>query len=377
MKKTTICSKCVMDGSDPGIFFNEKGECDHCITFKEKTLPAWNKILNNRTALEQLSLNIKNRNKGSEYDCLIGVSGGVDSSYLVHIATEVMDLKPLIFHVDAGWNSDIAVNNIEKLIEHLNLDLYTDVINWEEMKDLQRSFFKSGVPHLDTPQDHAFFATMYKFAKKYKIKNILTGANLSTECIRNPVEWMYYQSDLSQLKDIHKKFGKRKLKSFPTTSVFRHKILLPYFFGIKVFKPLDYVDYDKEKAKQFLKDKYGWVPYPQKHFESRFTRFYESYWLYEKFGFDVRKVQFSSLILTGQMSRDEAIRELKEKPYSYEEVKIEKEFIASKLNFTLKELEELFLNDNKSFRDYKNQYWLYNLGKNFYEKLNLGVGNKR
>ena len=181
----------------------------------------------------------------------MGLSGGIDSSYLLHLVVKKFDLKPLVFHVDAGWNSQIAVNNIECMIDKLNLDLFTEVINWEEMKDLQLSFFKSGVPHIDAPQDHAFFASMYKFALKYNIKHIITGGNYSTECVRNPVEWMYYQSDSIQLKDIHKKFGIAPLKTFPITNILMHKFYLPYVKGIKLLRLLDFMPYNKNKAKIF------------------------------------------------------------------------------------------------------------------------------
>ena len=188
------------------------------------------------------------------------MSGGIDSSYLTYLASKVMKLRVLVFHVDAGWNSQIAVNNIQRIVDGLKLDLYTEVINWEEMKDLQLSFLKSGVPHIDTPQDHAFFATMYKFATKFDIKYILTGANFSTECVRNPIEWMYYQSDRRQLEDIHKKFGSLKLKEFPRTSILWHKFFLPYFKGIKVEKPLNYFEYLKEDAIKLLIKKFDWQP---------------------------------------------------------------------------------------------------------------------
>lgn len=179
----------------------------------------------------------------------------------------------------------------------------TEVIDWAEMRDLQLAFFRAGVPHIDTPQDHAFFATMYKFATQHHVRFILTGANLSTECIRNPLEWMYYQSDSRQLRDIHRQFGARKLRTFPVTLILRHKIWLPYVRGIRVLRPLNYIPYIKEEAKALLMKRFGWQPHPQKHFESRFTKFYESYWLPQRFGYDVRRVQYSSLILTGQMSR--------------------------------------------------------------------------
>ena len=181
-----------MDTTDSKIAFDSEGVCDHCRTFKQKIRPNWHPDERGRRELEAIVGGIKKAGKGRDFDCIIGMSGGIDSSYLTYLAREQLGLRPLVFHVDAGWNSQIAVNNIEKLVDKLKLDLFTEVIDWEEMRDLQLAFFKSGVPHVDTPQDHAFFATMYKFATQHKVKYILTGANLSTECIRNPIEWMYY-----------------------------------------------------------------------------------------------------------------------------------------------------------------------------------------
>jgi len=194
-----------MDTTDANIKFDASGVCDHCNTFKSDILPNWDNGKNENSELIKLADKIKkNRNRKNEFDCIIGMSGGIDSSYLLYVAKVILDLNPLVFHVDAGWNTKVAVNNIEKLIDKLNLDLFTEVIDWNEMRDLQLSFFKSGVSHIDAPQDHAYFATMYKFAEKYNVKYILTGGNLSTECIRNPIEWMYYQSDSVQLVDIQK-----------------------------------------------------------------------------------------------------------------------------------------------------------------------------
>ena len=232
----------------------------------------------------QLAAEIKRQGEGRDFDCIIGVSGGIDSSYLTYVAKAQLDLRPLVFHVDAGWNSQIAVNNIEKLVDGLGLDLYTEVIDWEEMRDLQLAFFKSGVPHIDTPQDHAFFATMYNFAEQHTVRYILTGANFSTECIRNPIEWMYYQSDSVQLRDIHRRFGTPAARRF---SDHEH----PAAQGV----PADMSAQDQSRAASELRavhqgrrnaapcrTRFGWQPYPQKHFESRFTQFYESYWLAEE-----------------------------------------------------------------------------------------------
>jgi len=376
MLKYQICSRCVMDTTDSAIVFDADGVCDHCITFDTQTKPNWHTGERGAQEFREMVQKIKASGKGKDFDCIIGMSGGIDSSYLTYVATE-FGLRPLVFHVDAGWNSQIAVNNIEKLVDTLGLDLYTEVIDWQEMRDLQLAYFKSGVPHIDTPQDHAFFATMYKFAEQHDIKYILTGANLSTECIRNPIEWMYYQSDSIQLRDIHARFGSRPLVNYPVTSILRHKIWLPYFKGIKVVRPLNLVEYDKAAAVQLLTDKFGWQPYPQKHFESRFTRFYEGFWLPRKFGYDTRKVQYSSLIVTGQMTREEALEKLKTPALDDATVRQEFEYVANKLEISTDELQGYLDAPNKTYRDYKSQESIYMLGAKVMKALGLEIGGKR
>jgi N-acetyl sugar amidotransferase len=366
-----------MDTTDSWITFDDRGVCDHCRTFWNHTLPHWHPDEKGRRHLDCMVEAIKAEGRGKDFDCIIGISGGVDSSYLTHVAKLELGLRPLVFHVDAGWNSQEAVNNIEKLVDGLGLDLYTEVIDWEEMRDLQLAFFKSGVPHIDTPQDHAFFATMYKFAHKYKVKYILTGANLSTECIRNPVEWMYYQSDSVQIRAIHRRFGSRPLRNFPMTSILWHKVYLPCVEGIRVLRPLNYIPYVKAKAMALLAEKYGWQPYPQKHFESRFTRFYEGYWLPVRFGYDTRKVQFSSLILTGQMTREEALEKLKLPPYDEATIAHDLEFVANKLKITVAELNDYMKLPRRTYRDYRSQRWLYEWGARVLKALGLEVGGKR
>ena len=371
------CTNCVMDTTDSKITFDEHGVCDHCNTYYSDILPKWNPEGIDGSQLKALAQKIKAQARGHDFDCIIGMSGGVDSSYLLYLAVEKMGLRPLVFHVDAGWNSQEAVNNIERMVDGLDLDLYTEVIDWEEMKDLQLAFFKSGVSHIDTPQDHAFFATMYQFASKHGVKNILTGGNYSTECVRNPLEWMHYQSDSRQLRDIHRRFGTCTLKKFPVTNILWHKFYLPYFKGIKVTRPLDLMEYNKEAATQFLEDRFGYLRYPQKHFESRFTRFYEGYWLPEKFGYDTRKVQFSSLILTGQMSRDEALTELERPAMTKDQVRQEFEYISNKLGISVGELQGFFDEPNKSYRDYKSQQGIYDIGAKILRAIGLEKGGKR
>lgn len=377
MNEKRTCINCVMDTTDSKIVFDDKGVCDHCNTFYSDILPKWHTDERGDRALKEIVKKIKKEGEGKDFDCLMGMSGGIDSSYLLYVMVKKYDLRPLVFHVDAGWNSQIAVNNIERLVDGLGLDLFTEVINWEEIKDLQLAFFKSGVSHIDTPQDHAFFATMYKFASKHNIKYILTGGNYSTECVRNPLEWMYYQSDSIQLRDIYKKHGTGKLKDYPITNILWHKIYLPYVKGIKLIRPLDFFPYDKDLAMQELVDKFGYQKYPQKHFESRFTRFYESYWLPEKFGFDTRKVQYSSLILTDQMTRKEALEKLKTPAYDTETIHQDFEYIATKLGISVEELQSYMDAPNKTYKDYKSQDNIYNIGAKVMRFIGLEKGGKR
>lgn len=372
-----VCSNCVMDSSDSSIQFDSNGVCDHCNTFYSDIKPNWLYDQKAFSEITKIANKIKKEGQGKEFDCIIGMSGGIDSSYLVYLAKEKLGLRPLVFHVDAGWNSQQAVHNIERIVDKLNLDLYTEVIDWEEMKDLQLSFFKSGVPHIDVPQDHAFFATMYKFASKYKVKYILTGGNYSTECIRNPIEWMYYQSDSSQLRDIQKKFGTIKLNKYPITNIFWHKVYLPYIKRIKLIRPLDYMPYYKDEATKFLVEKLDYQSYEQKHFESRFTKFYEGYWLPSKFGFDTRKVQYSSLILSNQMTRKDAVERLQSPSFDKANVHHDFEYVATKLGISVEELQFYFDQPNKNFKDYKNQMWIYNLGAKVLRSLRLERGGKR
>ncbi len=351
-----------MDTTDSKIVFDERGFCDHCVDFYKNIKPNWHPDEESRAELAKIIELIKKDGEGRDFDCIMGMSGGADSSYMLHLVVKEFGLRPLVFHVDGGWNSQIAVNNIEKMVDKLGLDLYTEVIDWEEMKEFQLAFFRSGLPNIDIPQDMAFIAVLYDFATKYKIKYILNGGNVSTECVRNPLEWIYYGTDMTLLRDVLRKFCNKPLKSFPFSSILRHKFYLRYIKGIKVIKPLNYLSYIKKDAMDLLEKEYGWQPYPQKHFESRFTRFYEGYWLPEKFGYDTRRVQFSSLILTEQMTREEALEKLKSPALDEETVKREFEYIATKLGITEDELRGYFDAPNKSHRDYANSEWMFNLG---------------
>lgn len=361
-----------MDTTDPNIVFNENGESDYYLNFINQILPSWETGEEGMKKLMIIAEKIKKEGRNKDFDCIIGMSGGLDSSYTVYVAKEIMGLRPLVFHVDAGWNSQQAVSNIEKIIDGLNLDLYTEVINWEEMKDLQIAFLKSQIADQDAPQDIAFFSSLYKFAKKYKVRNVITGANYSTECCREPEEWGAYPGiDKTLINDIHNKFGTIPLKTFPIVDILEYKIYYKYVLGMNIIKPLNNLPYIKEDAEKTLYDKFGWEKFQHKHHESRFTRFYEDYWLPNKFGYHKRRAHFSSLILTGQMSREEALLRISKPEMDEQFLKQEFEYVANKLELTINELQEIFNGENKTYHNYKNKRALIGLGTYMMKILGL------
>lgn len=371
-KKYQICTKTIFDTTDSNIKFDKNGVSDYYHNFKNIIEPNWHTDQRGYAELMKNAKKIKKLSQGKDFDCIIGLSGGLDSSYLAYIAVEIMGLRPLLYHVDGGWNTDKAVGNIEKIVNGLGRDLYTDVINWEEMKDLQLSFLRSQIPDQDLPQDYAFFSSLYKFAKKNKIKYVLTGSNFSTECCREPSEWGAYPGiDKTLAKDIHKKFGKKPLKTFPLIDILVYKIYYQYFLGMKVFKPLNLVPYIKKDAETLLKEKFGWEPFQHKHHESRFTRFLEDYWLPRKFGYDRRKAHFSSLILTGQMSREEALNRISKPELSEEFLRQEFKYIAEKLDISVSQLQEIFDGENKTFNEYNSKINIIQLGTKILTALGL------
>lgn len=376
MRKFQRCTRCVMDTTDSKITFDENGVCDHCRNFDKKIAPFWKPQENRLDELEKIAAQIREAGKNSEYDCILGLSGGADSSYLAYIAKEVMHLRPLAFVVDTGWNLNVAVENIEKIVKGLDLDLYTEVVNWKEMADLQLSFFKSGISSQDFPQDHAIFAALYNYAVKHNIKYVLTGSNSATEFIRPPVEWIY-MNDLRMAKDIHKKFGQRELKTFPMCGMLKYKLWYRYVRGMKRVYPLDYVVYNKAEAEELLHEKYGWTKYENKHYENVFTRFFEGYYLPHKFGFDTRKNVASNEILAGTLTREEALKRLEQPPYDPDLMEQDKEYVAKKLGISVEKFDAIIEGPKKTPEDYKNSMWLIKLGVAVSKILGLESRNLR
>lgn len=373
-----ICTQCIMDTTDPNIIFDDLGVCDHCVGFEKNIKPNWHTGPKAAEQLAALSNGIRKGSRNSAFDCIIGLSGGLDSSYAAFVTVEKMGLRPLLFHVDAGWNTSQAVENIEKLVDGLGLDLYTEVVNWEEVKQLQLAFLKSGIPDQDLVQDAAFFGALYKFARQNSIKHIITGSNFSTECCREPEDWGGYLGiDIRLFGDIWRKFGTGKLKTFPLVDTFITKIWYQKFLSMKVHYPLNLIPYKKTQAETELYKKFGWRSFKHKHHESRFTRFYEDFWLPRRFGFEKRRAHFSSLIMTGQMKRKDALERISKPEMSEHFFTQEFEYIANKLDISVLNLQKLFDMPKKTYSDYKNKRWLISIGTKFLGWLGLERRNFR
>ncbi|MEG2717894.1 MAG: N-acetyl sugar amidotransferase, partial [Eubacterium sp.] len=327
-------------------------------------------------ALKTLIEKIKKDAAGKKYDCLIGLSGGVDSSYLMYMAKAKWGLNPLAFTVDTGWNLPVAEENVRKIVDTLQLDVHNEKIDHVEMMDTQLAYFKSQVPYQDNLQDHTIFASLYNFAAQNGFKYILTGGNYSTECVREPNEWVHC-NDLKQIKDIQKKYGTVKLNKLQTCSMFKYKLYYRYLKGVQNIKVLDYIPYIKKDVIKELKDVFDWEPYKNKHYESIFTRFYEGYWLIKKFGYDKRKAHFSSLILTGQLKREEALEIIANDPYPDEDAMPDMAFIAEQLGITTDEFMHLMDEPNKTYKDYKSSKKLIDLAVKLAQLVGMEKRNFR
>ena len=352
-----VCKKCIMDSiNDPDILINDDGVCNHCTTFdfEFNKLP---KGINREKELESIIKKIKLKGIGRKYDCLLGVSGGVDSSYLAYLCS-IYGLRPLIIHFDNGWNSELSVLNIQNLLDKLGFDFETLVINWDEFKDLQLSYFKAGVVDLEFPTDHAILASMFKIAKKHKIKFVLSGHNVVTEGTYLPKSWVHSKLDYLNLKDIHKQYGSIKLKTYPYLS-FIKRLYNFYNSQFEYIQLLNLVDYNKFEVKKKLVSELSWKDYGGKHFESIFTRFYQGYILPNKFNIDKRVFHYSCLVQSEQITREQAIKLLQEPIYDINLLESDKKYVLKKLNFNEATFEDYMRAPIRKHNEFKSEqrYW--------------------
>lgn len=335
-----VCTRCVMDDSDPEITFDEEGVCSRCRRAEVQLAPlhaiseqqGWDN-------LRAMADFIRAKTGRLKYDCLVGLSGGVDSSYVAFLAHK-LGLRVLAVHFDNGWNSELAVSNIHTIIDKLGYDLHTYVINWAEFKDLQRAFLKASVVDIEMVTDHAITAAMFELARRHKIKFVLSGANVATEA-GMPAAWTWRKQDLRNIKAIHRRFGSRPLKSYPRMGTFRYQAVASLGLGYTLMQPLNRINYRKLAAVDLLKHELGWREYGGKHYESVFTKFYQAYILPTKFGIDKRKVHLSALVRNGEITREQAVAELSEPLYLPEELEREKRYVLKKLGFTEEEFDRL------------------------------------
>jgi len=348
----TVCSRCVMDITDPDIEFFPDGRCTCCRHYDEVSAKDLHLDESGQRALSNLIEKIKQKGSGHDYDCLIGMSGGVDSSYVAYLVAKRFGLRALAVHLDNGWNTELAVANVERLVKLLDIDLITHVLNWDEFKDIQTSFIKSGISNIEIPTDHAIWAVLLKTAAKMKIPFIIAGNNVVTESVM-PQSWLYGSKDSVLIKGIHKQFGKFPMKSYPSLSTIDYVNYL-LIRGIRWVPILNYLNFDKAEAKQFLMNELGWRDYGGKHYESVFTRFFHANYLPERFGFDLRKAYLSALVCSGQISREEALEELKSPPASDEVLRRDREYVLKKLDIGEAEYKKILAEPTKSYSDYPN-----------------------
>jgi N-acetyl sugar amidotransferase len=364
-----------MDTTATEITFDEKGICNFCHQYDNVTTKDLYVDKGGEEMLNNLIEKIKKDGKNRQYDVLIGISGGVDSSYVAYLVKKVYGLRALAIHLDNGWNSELAVANVEHIVKKLDIDLSTYVLDWKEFKDIQTSFLKASVSNIEIPTDHAIWALLIKTAAKHKIPYIIAGNNVVTESIM-PESWLYGSKDSYFIKAIHKQFGKIKLKTYPSLSTFDYVDYL-LIRGIRWVPILNYINFVKSDAKQLLIDELGWRDYGGKHYESIFTRFFHSYYLPVKFGYDLRKSYLSALVCSGQMSRIDALEELKLAPIDPDLLKQDRDYVVKKLGLSEEEFEQILKNPNKNFSDYPNNdslwrnfSWLIKIARSIITRVN-------
>lgn len=372
-KEIKICKNCVMDTTDIAIQFDEHGVCQRCREYEERILPEWNHGKGHEDELRRLIADIKKSGQGKKYDCILGLSGGLDSTYMLHLAVKEWGLRPFVFHIDCGWNLPVAEENIRKVCNGLGVELHIEKMDWNELREMQLAWFRTGMEMLDAPQDHAFIALIDRFSRELGVKYIMNGYNICTEIVADPVSWTSDggpTGDSTYMKDVIKKYCRIPIKNYTFTNGFKHKFWIPYVLGVKTLKPLNLVEFTKKQMVDTLVKEYGYKPYGQKHFEDLLTKFLEGYWMPKRFGHDIRRAQLSSLVVTGQMTRDEALKILEEPPVTEEEGKEMFKEVAKRLEISEDELQKYF-EMPKCTEKFKSQEKLYNFGIRLYEWLGI------
>ncbi len=362
-----------MDTTDANIVFDENGVCQRCREYDERILPSWNHGKGHEAQLKALIDDIKRKGAGKAYDCILGLSGGLDSSYMLHLAVKEWGLRPYVFHIDAGWNLPIAEQNLRKLTDKLNVELHVEKMDWEEMRQMQLAWFRTGLHNLDSPQDHAFIAMIDKHALRLGVKYILNGYNISTEVVSNPSSWGKDgrpTGDGTFIKDVIRKYCAIPIKKYTFTNGFKHKFIIPYLLGVKTVKPLNLVPLTRQQMVDTLVTEYGYEPYKQKHFEDLLTKFLEGWWIPTRFGHDIRRAQLSSLVVTGQLSREEALNILANPPLTEEEGAELFREVAKRLGISEDEL-MAFHELPPCTENFKSHRSLYRIGIRLYEILGI------
>jgi N-acetyl sugar amidotransferase len=355
MEAYKICKRCIMDTTDPNIIFDEEGHCNHCNDYFNYYDKLWLRGDKGEAKLKLLLEDIKKEGVGKDYDCIIGLSGGVDSAYLAYLCYK-WGLRTLAVHVDAGWNTEIAVKNIENICSKLNIDLITEVIDWNDMREVQKSLFKSQVVNQDIAQDHAFFAALYKFATKNRIKYVLNGYNIATESIL-PAAWRGQNAmDTTHIKSILKKYASRDVVNFPFVSIWKLRFFYRIFYRLKLASPLNFINYNKYDALEELKREVDFVDYGGKHNESRFTKFFQSYFLPKRFGYVKKRAHLSGMIVTNQISREGALIEINKSLYSSDvEINNDIEYFIKKIGITRDDFDSIMTKKPDGHESFPNE----------------------
>jgi N-acetyl sugar amidotransferase len=346
-----------MDETAKEITFDNNGVCNFCHNYDNVLVNDVHTDKGGEEKLEKLIEKIKQKGKNSRYDVLIGLSGGVDSSYVAYIIKKKYGLRAFAVHLDNGWNTELAVANVEQIVKRLDIDLSTYVLDWKEFRDIQTSFIKSSISNIEIPTDHAIWALLIKTAAKMKIPYIIAGNNVVTESIM-PESWLYGSKDSKLIKSLHRQFGKVKMKTYPSLSTFDYVDYL-LVRGIRWVPILNYIPYNKAEAKQTLIDELGWQDYGGKHYESIFTRFFHAYYLPVKFGYDLRKSYLSALVCSRQISREEALEEISKPPAPKEMLMQDRDYVIKKLGLSEDEFESILKAQNKTYADYPNNEGLW------------------